>query len=56
MRRLIECETHGGFHTSLGTGNPCTLVKEKKDAGFALLEQVGQEIVGAGRRPMQIRN
>src|SRR5208337_4413293 len=24
--RLIECEAHCGFHTSLGRGDPCTLV------------------------------
>ena len=40
----IVCETRRGFHTSLGRGNPCTLVGKKKDAGFALLEQASQKM------------
>ncbi len=27
---FIECETHRGFHTSLGRGNPCTLVLRQR--------------------------
>jgi hypothetical protein len=44
---LIVCETHRGFHASLCRGNPCTLVRKKKDAGFALLEQVKGRQVAA---------
>ncbi len=31
MRRLIKCETHRGFHTSLGRAEPCTAVRRREN-------------------------
>ena len=28
---FIECETHRGFHTSLGRGDPCTAVRRREN-------------------------
>jgi hypothetical protein len=41
--RPIECETHHGFHASLGRGQPLHLSKEKERCGLRPVRSMSEE-------------